>query len=51
VQYNRLHPKYQAFIASLDRTHDPMTFGKAMTDPKWCQSMRTELQALGRNAT
>ena len=51
VHYTHLHPRFQAFVASLDGTHDPLTFEEAVTDPEWCHAMNIELQALERNAT
>ena len=49
VQYTHLHPKFQTFVASLDSTHDPLTFEGAVIDPAWCHAMNIELHALERN--
>jgi len=44
-------PSSKALLESLDNTSDPVTFFEVVTDPKWCQEMDAELQALEENGT
>ena len=46
-----LSDTHKALMASIDNSHDPATFSKAVQDSKWCQAMDNELKALEENKT
>ncbi|VAH22706.1 unnamed protein product [Triticum turgidum subsp. durum] len=51
VTYEALSPSFRAFVASLQAVIVPKDWKEARQDPKWCEAMREELEALRKNKT
>ena len=51
VSYKALSPSYKAFVASLQTVSIPKDWKAAKQDPKWCEAMIEELEALRKNKT
>lgn len=51
LSYDGLSSSYKAFIASLQSVSVPTNWKIAKQDPKWCEAMREELEALKKNQT
>lgn len=51
VSYERLTPKYQAYIAAFSSIVEPNTYEEASRDPRWIEAMKFEIAALEDNHT
>jgi hypothetical protein len=51
ISYQSLSPSYQLFVNTITSTLEPTTNEQALSDPKWCEAMRTELTALENQKT
>jgi hypothetical protein len=51
VSYNALSPSYKAFAASLQVVSIPRDWQTTKQDPRWCEAMVEELEALRKNKT
>ncbi|XP_059295461.1 uncharacterized mitochondrial protein AtMg00820-like [Lycium ferocissimum] len=51
LSYERLSPKYQAYIATFSSTTEPTSYSEAIQDPRWVQAMKEEIAALENNNT
>ncbi|KAJ4768963.1 Retroelement pol polyprotein-like [Rhynchospora pubera] len=47
-KFSRAH---KVFLAAVTKEKEPAHFGEAMKDKNWCEAMKTEIDALERNAT
>jgi len=51
ISYQSLSPSHQLFVNTITSTLEPTTYEQALSDPKWCEAMRTELTALENQKT
>jgi len=51
ISYQSLSPSHQLFINTITNTLEPTIYEQALSDPKWCEAMRTELNALENQKT
>ncbi|XP_071679982.1 uncharacterized protein [Lolium perenne] len=51
ISYEALSPTFRAFVASLQTVSVPKDWKAARLDPRWCNAMMEELEALKKNKT
>lgn len=51
MSYAKFSKSHKAFLAAITSRDEPKYFSKAAKDPKWCEAMRKEIQALEENGT
>jgi hypothetical protein len=51
ISYEALSPSFRAFVASLQTVSVPKDWKAARLDPRWCNAMMEELEALKKNKT
>lgn len=51
ISYNHLSPTYRSYIAATSSVREPTTYSEAVTDTRWIDAMKTEIQALEDNKT
>lgn len=51
IDYNDLSVKYQSFISKFSAEIEPTSYSEAITDSRWIQAMKSEIQALEDNKT
>ena len=51
ISYKALSPSFRAFVASLQTVSVPKDWKAARLDPRWCNAMMEELEALKKNKT
>jgi len=51
ISYQSLSPSHQLFVNTITSTLEPTTYEQALSNPKWCKAMRTELTALENQKT
>ncbi|XP_070022400.1 uncharacterized protein [Nicotiana sylvestris] len=51
ISYDRISPKYQAYVAATSSITEPTSYSQAVQDPKWVDAMNEEIKALENNHT
>lgn len=51
VSYDRFSHSHKAFLAAITSRDEPKYFSQAIKDPKWCEAMKKEVEALEENGT
>ena len=46
ISYQSLSPSHQLFVNTITSIVEPTTYKQALSDPKWCEAMTTELTTL-----
>ena len=51
ISYQNLSPAHHMFINNISSIVEPTSYEQALNDPKWCEAMQTELNALENQKT
>ncbi|XP_077215980.1 uncharacterized protein LOC143850645 [Tasmannia lanceolata] len=51
LSYDKLSPSHRVFSVAISSIIEPMSFREVVKDPKWCEAMALEIQALEANNT
>ncbi|XP_016451704.1 putative mitochondrial protein AtMg00820 [Nicotiana tabacum] len=51
ISYDRISPKYQAYVAATSSITEPTSYSQVVQDLKWVDAMNEEIKALENNHT